>query len=914
MVKWTVDKIRQTWLDFWKSKDHLVLPSKSLIPEDDPTLLWINSGVATLKKYFSGLQNPPSKRLTNSQKAIRTNDIENIGLTSRHHSFFEMLGNFSIGDYFKKEAINWAYELLVDVYKLDPKRMYITVYEKDEEAYNLWSKLIDKTHIVKCNKDRNFWDIGAGPCGPCTEIYYDRGPEFDFTKKGIKLFYEDIENDRYVEIWNIVFSQFNNDGKGNYKELARKNIDTGAGLERLACVLQNTPTNFEIDTFIKIINALQTLSPLKYDQNAFFTNDKKQLAINRAYKIIVDHLRACCFAIADGVIPSNKENGYVLRKLIRRAMIYAKKLEISKNFIEIVTKKIIEVMSGYYDYLLSKQDQVIEILQYEENLFNKTITNGFELFNKIVADKKQAISPDQVFKLLDTYGFPLEIILELAKKDNLKIDLKAVNVLIEQHKKKSSTILPQHNKIWAQQNADLLAFKEPSMFLYDSLNTQAKLIGIFDAKFKQIKKIKTPGRYWLVFDKTTIYALAGGQAADHGTITINETTYKVEDCIQGPNHQHFHCIIVNSDDEINLGDKASIVTDPNIRMILTRHHTCIHLLHSALNKLISKEINQDGTSKTIHKATFDFHYHKHLTDKELQQVEDQVNKWIKQGENVVTEHLTLEEAKSKHALANFDDVYAKINGKLNVVEIGNISCEVCCGTHIKNIHDIQQMHIIKLLAKGSGNWRLEIIAGDNLTLQYIENENKIIQSHIKQMQDFLVSVGKNIKDQAIKNIKQFVDSYQLAKSWQELKQQKQKLSIILSSFQLIQRQSQKSNLNNQIQKILDDFKIQSDKTYQLVNVENLDPGLLIALAQKIVNVYKDKIFLILTHNQSKLFFIFTKNKKTMSGKAGDCKQLLKEFITFIEAKGGGSDVFVQGSANYQPGDLKKITTWFAKKN
>lgn len=914
MIKWTVDKIRQTWLDFWKSKDHLVLPSKSLIPEDDPTLLWINSGVATLKKYFSGLQNPPSKRLTNSQKAIRTNDIENIGVTSRHHSFFEMLGNFSIGDYFKKEVINWAYELLVDVYKLDPRRIYITVYEKDDEAYNLWSRLIDKTHIIKCNKDRNFWDIGAGPCGPCTEIYYDRGPKFDFAKKGIRLFYEDIENDRYVEIWNIVFSQFDNDGKGNYSELARKNIDTGAGLERLACVLQNTPTNFEIDTFIKVINVLQTLSPLKYNQNAYFTNNKKQSAINSAYKIIVDHLRACCFAIADGVVPSNKENGYVLRKLIRRVMIYAKKLEISENFIEVVTKKIISVMSGYYDYLLSKQKQIIEILQYEENLFNKTISNGFELFNKIVTSKKQTIPADQVFKLLDTYGFPLEIILELAQKSNLKIDLKAVNTLIEQHKKKSSTILPQHNKVWAQQNADLLAFKEPSVFLYDSLTTQAKIVGIFDAKFKQIKTIKAPGKYWLVFDKTTIYALAGGQAADQGTIKINETIFKVDDCIQGPNHQHFHCITNNSNVVINLGDKASIATDPNVRMILARHHTCIHLLHSALNRLISKEINQDGTSKTIHKATFDFHYHKHLTDKELQQVEDQVNQWIKHGENVIIEQLTLKEAKSKHALANFDDVYAKISGKLNVVEIGNISCEVCCGTHIKNIHDLQQMHIIKLLAKGSGNWRLEIIAGDNLTLQYIETENKTVQSQVKQMQNFLANVDKNTKDSVIKDIKKFVDDYQPAKSWTEIKQQKQKLVSLLPSFQLAQRQAQKSNLNNQIQKVIDNFKLQDDKIYQFIDVGNLDPSLLIALAQKIVNVYKDKIFLILTHRQNKLFFIFAKNKKTMSGKADDCKQILKEFTTIIEAKGGGSDVFVQGSANCQPNDLKKIKTWFAKKN
>ena len=387
MSKWTTNKIRKTWLDYFVANGHYLYPSQSLIPHNDPSLLWINSGVATLKNYFSGIAIPPSNRLTSSQRSIRTNDIFNIGVTSRHHTFFEMLGNFSIGDYFKKEAIHFGYDLLINHFNMDVNKLYFTVYEDDEDAYNEWIKHgINPSHIIKCNRDRNFWDVGSGPCGPCTEIYYDRGEKFDPEHKGEELFYKDIENDRYVEIWNIVFSQFNNNGKNEYSELARKNIDTGAGLERLASVLQETPTNYDTDLFLPIIKTISKYSKTcKYDMNAYFTKDKKQKEINRNFIIIADHIKACVFAIADGAVPSAKEKGAVLRKLLRRSIICSKAIDVAEDFLPETISSIIDTMHEFYPYL-DKNKSLVSLRSklYDASLQLNEIQNEIVLYQEKV--------------------------------------------------------------------------------------------------------------------------------------------------------------------------------------------------------------------------------------------------------------------------------------------------------------------------------------------------------------------------------------------------------------------------------------------------------------------------------------------------------------------------------------------------
>jgi alanyl-tRNA synthetase len=426
----------------------------------------------------------------NSQRAIRTNDIMNVGVTARHHTFFEMLGNFSIGDYFKKEAIQYAYDLLVNHFTIDPALLYITVYEKDQEAYQHWIDLrIDPSHILKGNKERNFWDIGSGPCGPCTEIYYDRGNKYDSENIGVKLFQQDIENDRYVEIWNIVFSEFNNDGAGNYTELARKNIDTGAGLERLATISQQVPTDFDTDIFLPVIQAISKLTDKRYEVDAYFSKDVNQLSINRDFKIIADHLKACTFAIADGAVPSNKERGSVLRRLIRRAMISARRLGIKQNFSAMIVPSIILVMQPYYSYLIENENRVIQILTKEEELFNQTLEYGFKLFDEVIAQKNLNI--DNIFRLVDTYGFPFELIVELAKERGIEIDETAYERRLGIHQDVSRANL--ETKAMAAQNKNLLKFTQPSIFNYNQVDISAKIIGLFDKNFTPIKILSDVG-------------------------------------------------------------------------------------------------------------------------------------------------------------------------------------------------------------------------------------------------------------------------------------------------------------------------------------------------------------------------------------------------------------------------------------
>lgn len=441
MNKFSSNEIRQLWLNFFKSKNHYELPSFSLIPNNDPSLLWINSGVSVLKKYFNGIQTPPSKRLTNVQRAIRTNDIENVGFTARHHTFFEMLGNFSIGDYFKKEAIQYAWEFLTNKQwiGLNKQNIYISFYEKDIETFNIWNKIIklNKNHIIKGNKNTNFWEIGEGPCGPNTEIFYDRGKKYDPNNLGIKLLKKNIENNRYLEIWNIVFSQFNNNGDGTYTELLFKNIDTGAGLERITSIIQKTPTNYEIDSFLIIIKSIEKLTnnTFIYNKNNFFENKSKYKKIDISFKIIADHIRAITFAIADGVYPGNKDRNYIIRKLIRRASLYGQQLKFQKPFLYLLVNNVIKSMSPFYNYLKNKKKTIINIIKNEEIKFLNILKKGEIIFNKIKL-KYNTISKENAFLLFDSYGLPIEWLTEKAKKNNIFIDIKGFNNLLKNSKSK----------------------------------------------------------------------------------------------------------------------------------------------------------------------------------------------------------------------------------------------------------------------------------------------------------------------------------------------------------------------------------------------------------------------------------------------------------------------------------------------
>ena len=901
-TKWTTNNIRKAWLDFWKSKQHFIVPSKSLIPVNDPSLIWINSGVATLKKYFSGIEVPPSPRLTNSQKAIRTNDIENVGLTSRHHTFFEMLGNFSIGDYFKKEAITWGFELLTQVFKFPLDKLYFTVFQDDKEAYDLWISCgVSPKHIAKCNRDRNFWDVGSGPCGPCSEIYYDRGEKYDPKHIGEELFFKDIENDRYVEIWNIVFSQFNNDGKNNYSELAHKNIDTGCGLERLACVLQDVYTNFEIDIYQNIIKAISGLTNKVYKPDNYFNPSKDQTMINYAYRIIADHIKACCFAIADGALPSNKDRGYIIRKLIRRAIVYAHKLDISSSIVKPVVKAIVESMADYYPYLVNEQDRVIEVLQKEEKQFNETLKKGFDLFAHSI--KNKTIAGDVAFKLLDTYGFPIELTKELAAEQGVSIDMEGFNKCQAQHSEVSKTTAPI--KAMAVQNANLMDFKLPSSFDYDNNQIQAKVIAIFDQDFNPITKSTPDKHIWLVLDKTVIYANCGGEVADWGWIEVNGNKLQIYDAIKGPNGQHFHNVVCTKGNDIAIGDKVIAIVDTKARAIIEATHSSEHLVQAALQQLVDANIKQMGALKNHHKLTFDFQHHQKLSDKQLSDIEDLINSWINKGAKVTTHLKTLDEATKMGALAYFTEVYSKVKGKLRVVQIGDLSIEICAGRHVKDVKDIQQFHILSLSSKGSGAWRLEAIVTDANTAKTIQEINSQVSAKI-------ALINKHIDESGFDD-KKFIDkltSIKPAKSWKDAKANQLLIDQLNAEFIKLHAAFKKNASINLVNKIVNETKIDESKIYNLVKLNNVDNSCLSGISQAFVNKYVNTGFVIINISE-KISYIVSKHHNAKITKANEVIALINKATN---GRGGGKDNYCQGSCPLGNEDkIQQIVECLSKK-
>ncbi len=885
MNKWTTNKIRKTWLDYFVANGHYLYPSQSLIPHNDPSLLWINSGVATLKNYFSGIAIPPSTRLTSSQRSIRTNDIFNIGVTSRHHTFFEMLGNFSIGDYFKKEAIHFGYDLLINHFNMDVNKLYFTVYEDDEDAYNEWIKHgINPSHIIKCNRDRNFWDVGSGPCGPCTEIYYDRGEKFDPEHKGEELFYKDIENDRYVEIWNIVFSQFNNNGKNEYSELARKNIDTGAGLERLASVLQETPTNYDTDLFLPIIKTISKYSKTcKYDMNAYFTKDKKQKEINRNFIIIADHIKACVFAIADGAVPSAKEKGAVLRKLLRRAIICSKAIDVAEDFLPETISSIIDTMHEFYPYLDKNKQTITDVVLQEQKLFNKTFAKGYELYKKSLSNVDK-IDAETIFKLTDTYGFPFEVIKNLCELNNIKFDMKQYENIVLKHQQVSHG--NKQVKAMIQQNENLINFHEKSTFTYDETNLKnATVIALFDEQYNPLNELDV-GRCWIVFDKTCFYATSGGQEHDIGTIS----NYDVLDVIKGPNGQHLHLIEINK--PIKLGDKFYLQIDVNNRKSCSCNHSCEHLLQKALQTSISDLIHQEGAYKSAQKLTFDFSYQSKLTDEQLINVEQKVNEYIKSNAKVTTKLMNLEDAKKMHAQAHFENVYKKINELLRVVIMGDITSEICGGTHVKNLSDIEQFMIIKLDTKGSGSYRIEGITTNETINKFLDEKINSIQNEL----DLLVQQLKDLKVNASLYNKQ-ISLLSFEKSRINYHKLTKEFAIIKSLLkELIRKANLDKNINQSVE-LKQSFVI-NDKKVIISEFDNIDAKILINTLGQLANENKDKTFIAFDMIENKVrYFVIT--GKEVTNKKYTANTLINVLNKTFNGSGGGSASFAQGGCELE---------------
>ncbi len=668
----TADQIRQTWLNFFKSKGHDIEPGASLVPQNDPTLLWINSGVAALKKYFDGSEMPKNKRITNVQKSIRTNDIENVGHTARHHTFFEMLGNFSIGDYFRKEAIAYAFEILTgEAYFAMPKdKLYFTYLPTDMDTKKCWlSEGVDENHLIPL--EGNFWQIGEGPCGPNTEVFFDRGEKYDPEHVGIRLLKEDMENDRYIEIWGIVFSQYNAvEGvkRSDYKELPNKNIDTGAGLERIACVLQQTVTNFETDLFMPIIKATEKLAKIPYGEGNLMP-----------YRVIADHVRTCTFALSDGASFSNEGRGYVLRRILRRAMRFGKKIGITEPFLYKLVSVVADMMKGYYPYLLGKVDYVSKMILAEEEKFLRTLNSGEANLRTLLVGKT-ALSGEDAFRLYDTYGFPIELTVEIAHETGVSVDMNGFKTEMEKQKERARQAranLQSMNK----QAKDLMAFTLSSTFHYEDKDIKGKVIGLFKDGV-QVELLDEEGD--VILDNTNFYAESGGQVADKGDMINKTTSLEVLDVQKAPNHQHMHHVRVRYG-TVQVGDILTLTIDAKKRLLTRRNHSSAHLLQKALKEVLGENVRQQGSFVSDEYLRFDFTHHEKVKENDLLFVEKKVNEFIQAALIQTTRVLPIEEAKKTGATALFDEKYGDF---VRVVSFGDVSIEFCGGTHVTNTLDI----------------------------------------------------------------------------------------------------------------------------------------------------------------------------------------------------------------------------------
>ena len=850
MKQLTGNQVRKMFLDFFESKGHKVEPSHSLIPNDDPTLLWINAGVAALKKYFDGTIKPENPRITNAQKSIRTNDIENVGKTARHHTFFEMLGNFSIGDYFKKEAIDFAWELLTDEkwFAFDKDKLYITVHDHDEEAYNYWVDVIgvEPSHMLKT--PGNFWEIGEGPCGPDSEIFYDRGEKYDPEGLGLKLFYEELENDRYIEIWNLVFSQYNSQegvDRNDYEELPQKNIDTGMGLERITSIIQDGETNFDTDFFLPIIHEAEKLANVSYQENKM------------AYRVIADHIRTVTFALADGALFDNAGRGYVLRRILRRAVRYGKQIGIEKAFMYNLVGVVSEIMKEFYDYLPEKVSYISDLVKKEEEAFHKTLSNGEKLLSGLIKKNSDGIiSGKDAFKLYDTYGFPFELTLEIAQESNLKVDEEGFKeeLKLQQMRSRGARV---DNESMTSQKPDLMAFDLPSSFEYDPTNIRGVVIGLFKDGVKT-DQLNDYGE--IVFDVTTFYAEMGGQCADTGIVYNDECKAKVVNVLKAPNQQHLHFVELESG-SIKVGDVLTLEIDKEKRGKITANHTATHILQAALKEVIGSHINQAGSYVDDNRLRFDFTHFEKITNEQLKAVEQKVNDVIFKGIDVEIANMSKEEALASGAMALFDEKYGDT---VRVVSVGDYSKELCGGCHVTNSSNIGLFKIETEESVGSGIRRIEAVTGK------IAYEALVLE---KETVDTISSILK------LKNRKEVVNKVtSLTEELNAVKKEVEALNSKLNALNAANRMNDIQDIKG-VKVLFVEEDMESNKAKQLAFDlrDKIDSGIVI-----LVSKFEEKCS----------YFVGVSKDYVASGiKAGD---VVKKINAIVDGRGGGKPDFAQG--------------------
>ncbi|QLQ62214.1 alanine--tRNA ligase [Limosilactobacillus reuteri] len=863
-------QVRRMYLKFFEEHGHQVMPSASLVPVNDPTLLWINSGVATMKKYFDGKVVPDNPRMTSSQKSIRTNDIENVGKTARHHTMFEMLGNFSVGDYFKNEVIPWAWELLTsdEWFGFDPERLYITYYPKDHDAYNRWREVgVAEDHLIA--DEDNFWDIGQGPSGPDTEIFYDRGQEFNNLADDDPENYPGGENERYLEIWNIVFSQFNHTPEDTYEPLPHKNIDTGMGLERVVSIFENAPTNFETDLFMPLIKQAEEFSGTKkYGQNK---EDDIQ------FKIIADHIRTITFAIGDGALPSNVGRGYVIRRLLRRAVVAGKKLGIDEPFLAKMVPTVGKIMEDYYPDVLKNADYIASVIESEEDRFSATLNGGLNLLNNVIAEAKESktneIDGRTAFKLYDTYGFPIELTKEYAEDEGLTVDEKGFQAAMMEQQNRARNARDMDNGMGVQ--TDLwTSFKEDSKYVgYTDLTVDnAKVIGL--AHDGQQADEAQPGdkNIELIFDVTPFYAEMGGQVADTGDIIDNygKKVGRVVDVQHAPNQQNLHRVELTA--PIKKGARYKLVVDHIRHLKIEKNHTATHLLDQALRNVLGGHTQQAGSLVEEHYLRFDFNHFGQVTAEDLKKVENMVNEQIWKEIPVKTVETDIDSAKEMGAIALFSDKYGD---KVRVVKIGDFNTEFCGGDHVKNTNELGLFKIVSEGGVGAGVRRIEAVTSSD-AFKFLQDRD-----------DLLTKSAASLKVAQIKEVPHQVETLQ-----NELKEaQKQNESL--------QAKIAAQQANNVFE------NVQATKNGSLIAAEVQVAGM--GQLRQLADAWRSKalsdVLVLATASDGKAnLLVAVSDDKTKEGlKAGD---LIKAIAPAINGGGGGRPNLAQAGGK-NPAGIKE---------
>ena len=755
-----LNELREMFLSFFESKGHLRLPSFSLVPQNDKSILLINAGMTPMKPWFKGEEEPPRRRVCTCQKCIRTGDIENVGKTARHGTYFEMLGNFSFGDYFKHEAIAWSWEFLTEVVGLEPDRLYPSIYLNDDEAFDIWNKEvgIPAERIFRFGKEDNFWEHGSGPCGPCSEIYYDRGPEYGCGKPGCTV---GCDCDRYIEIWNNVFSQFDNDGHGNYTELKQKNIDTGMGLERLACVCQNVDSLFDVDTVMNITHKVSQLTGAHYGET-----EKRDVSL----RVITDHIRSATFMICDGILPSNEGRGYVLRRLLRRAARHGKLLGVNDPFLYQVVDTVIHENEGQYPDLREKQTYITKVIRTEEENFGRTIDGGMKIFSDLLAEHKQKpekiFSGADAFRLYDTFGFPIDLTMEMAADEGLSVDENAFQKLMKEQKERAREARKALGDLgWAgvEFGKDVPATEFVG---YDHSECDARIVAIVaDEELRE--EVAAGAEAVVVLDQSPFYAEMGGQVADHGTITADGVVFTVTDVQKNKGGKFMHYGHL-AQGVLHVGDTVHAAIDTERRKAIQRAHSTTHLLDAALKKVLGDHVHQAGSLVEPDRLRFDFTHFEAISPEELRQVEELVNDAILEGYPVVTEVLPIEEAKKKGAVAMFGEKYGE---SVRVVEMSDFSVEFCGGTHVDNTAKAGPFRIKSESSVASGVRRIEATCG-KLSLKAMESSQGVLSRAAQFLKTAPSGLLERMEQQAneMKQLRQALEKFKAEASLGEARQ------------------------------------------------------------------------------------------------------------------------------------------------